>query len=206
VGEEPYDVLAPSCVASLGWTYRLVCLTGTRRPYDASALFNWGNLPNVNCLPLIQFFVLLRWLRQESPAQGTLNQPASLDVILKHDNEEKYLIMTTVGIAQTVRKWATALTAGVRFPVRANCFFSKESRPLLGPTQPPNEWVRGTLSQNKAAGAWSWSITFTQCWGQEWWSYISNPPCLHDIVLNYFGTWRTLSNYEHCCLLVCDVV
>jgi hypothetical protein len=34
--------------------------------------------------------------------------------------------------------------------------FSTASRRTLGPTQPPIQWEPGTLSQGKAAGAWSW--------------------------------------------------
>jgi hypothetical protein len=38
--------------------------------------------------------------------------------------------------------------------------FSTASRPALGPTQPPIQWVRGPLSPGpKAAGAWSWQLT-----------------------------------------------
>jgi hypothetical protein len=35
---------------------------------------------------------------------------------------------------------------GVRVPVGSRILFSKSSRPALGPTQPPIQWVPGTLS------------------------------------------------------------
>jgi hypothetical protein len=39
-------------------------------------------------------------------------------------------------------------------PSRDTIFlFSTSSRPVLGPTQPPNQWVRGSFLGSKAAGA-----------------------------------------------------
>jgi hypothetical protein len=40
-------------------------------------------------------------------------------------------------------KRASSAVNGVRFPVGARDFFS--SRPVLGPTQPPIQWVPGAL-------------------------------------------------------------
>jgi hypothetical protein len=41
---------------------------------------------------------------------------------------------------------------GVRVTV-ASRIFSSSSRPALGPTQPPIQWIPGALSPGKAAGA-----------------------------------------------------
>jgi hypothetical protein len=40
-----------------------------------------------------------------------------------------------------------------------NFHFSMLSRPALGSTQPPIQWVPGALSRGKAAWAWSWPLT-----------------------------------------------
>jgi hypothetical protein len=46
-------------------------------------------------------------------------------------------------------------------PGRGKIFLlSTSTRPVLGPTQPPIEWVPGALSPGcKAAGSWSWPLT-----------------------------------------------
>jgi hypothetical protein len=40
-----------------------------------------------------------------------------------------------------------------------NFHFSTSSRPALGPTQSPIQWVLEALSRGKAAGAWSWPLS-----------------------------------------------
>jgi hypothetical protein len=45
--------------------------------------------------------------------------------------------------------------------------FSHTSRPALGPTQPPVQWVPG-ISRGKAAGAWCWPPTPSRRRGREW--------------------------------------
>jgi hypothetical protein len=43
-----------------------------------------------------------------------------------------------------LQRWAASWIAGVRIPARNNILlFSTASRPALGPTQPPTQWVLG---------------------------------------------------------------
>jgi hypothetical protein len=51
------------------------------------------------------------------------------------------------------------------------------SRPVVGPTQPPIQWVPGILSPGQsAAGAWRWPLTHLVQRPRMNRSYISSPP------------------------------
>jgi len=45
--------------------------------------------------------------------------------------------------------------------------FPHLSRPALGPTQPPIQWVPALSRGYRAAGAWRWPLTPFQCGGHE---------------------------------------
>jgi hypothetical protein len=66
------------------------------------------------------------------------------------------------------------------------------SRPTLGSTQPPVEWVPGAFPGNKATGAWNCPLTSSKCRGLE-----NVDLCihffirLHGVVLNYLSTGTT---------------
>jgi hypothetical protein len=47
-----------------------------------------------------------------------------------------------------------------QFPAEVGIFLTTISRLALGPTHPPFQWIG-----IKAAGAWSWSLTFNWVWG-----------------------------------------
>jgi hypothetical protein len=47
---------------------------------------------------------------------------------------------------------------------------------VMGPTQPPIQWVPGALPQGYVAWVWNWPLNSIQHWSQEWWSYTSTPP------------------------------
>jgi len=60
-------------------------------------------------------------------------------------------------------------SSGIRFQsVLGISFFSTASRPALGPTQLPIQWVPGPLPPgSKATGAWSWPLTSFYCRSQR---------------------------------------
>jgi len=43
--------------------------------------------------------------------------------------------------------------------------FSHLSRTVLGPTQPPIQWVPAVCRQRNTAGTWRWPLTATWRWG-----------------------------------------
>jgi len=49
-------------------------------------------------------------------------------------------------------------------------FYYKMSRPVLGSTKPSIQWLWGFFSGGKAAGTWSWPLTFI------WWSDLVTVP------------------------------
>jgi hypothetical protein len=62
---------------------------------------------------------------------------------------------------------------------------------LLGPTQPPIQWVTGALSRSKAAGAWNLPLISSECRGQENADlYIHCPISLRGLV---YGLYLTLT-------------
>jgi hypothetical protein len=64
--------------------------------------------------------------------------------------------------------------------------YTTASRPALGCTQPPIQWVSGALSLGgKAAGVWSWLSPPYSAKLKDAWSYTSTPPIrLHSVVLS----------------------
>jgi hypothetical protein len=66
-------------------------------------------------------------------------------------------------LTQSVQRWATGWMIGVLgFDSRRGLWiflFTTASRTVLGPTQPPVQWVPGAHPRGKAAGTWSWPLT-----------------------------------------------
>jgi hypothetical protein len=64
--------------------------------------------------------------------------------------------------------------------------FTAASRPVLGPTQPPIQWVPGTLSLGvKQLGREADHSPPSRNEVKNAWSYTSTPPiCLHGVVLS----------------------
>jgi hypothetical protein len=67
------------------------------------------------------------------------------------------------------------------------------SRPVLGPTQPPIQWIQRALSPGvKRPGHEAHNSPPTSAEGQEYVAlYIYTPIRLHGVVLNYLSTVTT---------------
>jgi hypothetical protein len=79
-----------------------------------------------------------------------------------------------------------------------NFLFSKSSRPALGATQLPIQWVPGALSPAvKRSGREADHSTPTSAEVKKMWIYTSTPPPirLHGVVLNSLSTGTTLPSY-----------
>jgi hypothetical protein len=84
-------------------------------------------------------------------------------------------------MAQSVQRWATAWTIGVLgfdSRLRLGIFlFTTASRTALGPTQPPIQWVPGTLSLGvKRPGRESDHLPPLSAEVKNAWSFTSTPP------------------------------
>jgi len=63
-----------------------------------------------------------------------------------------------------------------------NFHFALDSRPALGPTESPIQWVPG----GKASGAWSWPPTSISAEIKNAWSYTSTLPIrLHGVTVKH---------------------
>jgi hypothetical protein len=71
-------------------------------------------------------------------------------------------------------------------------FFTTASRPALMPTQPPTQWVRGTLSLGvKLPGRKPDHSLPSSAEVKNAWSYTFTPPiCLYGVVLSQESTWQ----------------
>jgi hypothetical protein len=83
---------------------------------------------------------------------------------------------SSVGIATGY--WLENREVGVRVPVKVkNFLFFTSSRPALGPTQPPIQWVPGALSQGvKPPGREADHSLSASAEVKKTWIYTSTPP------------------------------
>jgi hypothetical protein len=73
---------------------------------------------------------------------------------------------------------------GVRVPVGSRILFSTSSRRVLGPTQPPFQWVQEALSLGvKRSGREAGNSPPTSAEVKKKWIYTSNPIRLHGVLL-----------------------
>jgi hypothetical protein len=86
-------------------------------------------------------------------------------------------LILRAGRAQSVYRWATGWTAGVRSQAQAS-YFPLLHNIQIGSGAHQTSYPLGTgdsFPEGKVAGAWSWPLTSIQCRGQDWWSYTSTP-------------------------------
>jgi hypothetical protein len=104
------------------------------------------------------------------------------------------ILLRQAGINQSVYRHAMCWTAAVWFPTRARditLLHGVQTGSRVHPTSyPMGTW--GSFPREKAAGAWSWPLTFIQYRDWKWWSHTSTPPyvliewCLIFYRLNLF--------------------
>jgi hypothetical protein len=101
-----------------------------------------------------------------------------------------------------LRLWATGWI-GVRVPAGVGIFpFIIASRPVLGPTQPPIQWVPGALSlgikrpRREAYHSLPSSAEVKECVEL----YLHSPTSSHGVVLSWKSTGATLPLTFKCCV------
>jgi hypothetical protein len=103
------------------------------------------------------------------PSNGCISASTVL-ALSKYATLFSHLPLGWSRISQLVWQQAKGWKAGVPFPGMI-CLFSITSRPALGPTQPPVQWVPEAVSPGVKL-----TTHVHQCRGQEWWTYTSTHP------------------------------
>jgi hypothetical protein len=100
---------------------------------------------------------------------GSLRASATIQrvTLFRHEHETNKFFRNAGKLHSPDSDWLRAIRPKGRSssPGRVkNILFSTSSRPALGPTQPPIQWVpEGSFPGGKAAGASSWPLTSSQC-------------------------------------------
>jgi hypothetical protein len=110
-------------------------------------------------------------------------------------------VPNSYGLSTIITTWSSSLTR-VHYgfdPRQRQTIFpvASVSRPALGPTQPPVQWVRGVLSSGVKRGRGVMLTThLILCWGQEWVGTIppSPPWRLYGVAGHLFFT--TVQNFD----------
>jgi hypothetical protein len=88
-------------------------------------------------------------------------------------------------IAQWAKRRDTDWKASVRFPTVANFILPITSKPTLGPTQPPIQWVLRLFFRDNAAPPTNAESRMVEL-------YLHSPICLHGVALNKLSTGTIL--------------
>jgi hypothetical protein len=100
------------------------------------------------------------------------------------------ILAVVMNVTSQSRDWATVWMAWFRFPGEAKqkryFLFAIESRPALGPTQSPIQWVPGSLTPRaKQLRREAHHSLLSIAEVKNAWSYASTPTiCLHGVVVN----------------------
>jgi hypothetical protein len=135
---------------------RCSCQTHTYSQTHVTGCPLIGTICNFNSMCLRALFEFYKCATQRSLCRGDEDHTC-LKFVTTHYNQR--IRDSAVGVATSYLLDNRGV--GVWVPVGSR-IFSTSSRPALGSTEPPIQWVPGAVSLGGiAAGAWSWPLTYS---------------------------------------------